>query len=356
MNINRLAKKVSNVPEIRLFSGKGTRRKEIPFAELLNTDVIASVWEECRKDKAEQSFLAFYMMIADVFFYADDIQNFIAAFACMIRYSRYRALLCAKFWGMERNIKVSANVNLQYAMEKLRLDGDEIEECADAIASLGDGATGILCEKDSDFSSKKVSLRERVVQIRKLHDRILDVEKPFPDTVEASVTESAAEIIRQETNVPAFVADADVSMASQKNDGDFQTEAPKAETSGGIPESIEDKIRKSIGEVKVLPNRQKLVEVKTGSRVHYIVVDEDVDIYRAPKIYDMVCRDKLHLSFNVTTDRLERCWQVEKLLDEGWRQCEIAELLGIPAGIVNADVAMLRRMGRDIKKTSRNRG
>ena len=55
----------------------------------------------------------------------------------------------------------------------------------------------------------------------------------------------------------------------------------------------------------------------------------------------------------MTTDRLERCWKIEKLIDEGWRQCEVAELLDVPTHIVASDVRMLRAMGRNIAKLNR---
>ena len=329
MNVNRLIRKVSNVPETRLLYGSGSVWAEIPIDELLGKDMIIGLYKRtCGDSDKERSFAEFYIGIAEEFFFTDDIQGFMAAFVSMLRNPRYRALLCARFWGMERGQKVEQEVTLQYTLKKLRISEQDVYDVADAIGSLDVGSvTGVMCERMIKPYVRRVELCERMAEIRALRESTHKKEEAQP----------VAEVETVEVDV--------------QQDVPHGSESPvEAE-----PERIEDVIKNSIGEVKILPNKQKLVEVKTGTNVHYIVVDEGVDILRAPKIYDMVCRDKLHLSFNVTTDRLERCWQIEKLIDEGWRQCEVAELLEVPVGIIHADVMLLRKMGRDIKRIGKNR-
>lgn len=98
---------------------------------------------------------------------------------------------------------------------------------------------------------------------------------------------------------------------------------------------------------QTLDNGQKLVRVRTrAGNVHYIVVDADVDIHTAPEVWDLIDRDELHLSVNVTTDRLRRTTALNKYLAEGWSPADAAELMGVPKHIVTSDIALLRKLDR----------
>jgi hypothetical protein len=96
-----------------------------------------------------------------------------------------------------------------------------------------------------------------------------------------------------------------------------------------------------------LDNGQQLVKVRLrNGNVHYIVVDAGVDVKTAPEVWDLINRDELHLSVNVTTDRLRRTTVVNNYLAEGWSPAEAAELMGVPRHIVASDISLLRKLGR----------
>lgn len=97
--------------------------------------------------------------------------------------------------------------------------------------------------------------------------------------------------------------------------------------------------------VEVLPNKQKLVRlVKHDGNVHYIVVGEDIDVARLPKIYSMFLRDELAMGCNITTDRLTRILKLHELIEVGFTASEAAEYLDVPKHIVYSDIRILRNI------------
>ncbi len=97
--------------------------------------------------------------------------------------------------------------------------------------------------------------------------------------------------------------------------------------------------------VEVLPNKQKLVKlIKRDGNVHYIVVGEDVDVARLPKIYSMFLRDELSMGCNITTDRLTRILKINELLEAGFTGSETAEYLDVPKHIVYSDTRILKKI------------
>lgn len=97
--------------------------------------------------------------------------------------------------------------------------------------------------------------------------------------------------------------------------------------------------------VQVLPNKQKLVKLrKSDGNVHYVVVGEDIDVARLPKIYNMFLREELAMGCNITTDRLTRILKIQEMLEIGFTKAEIAEYLNIPKYIVYSDMSILKNI------------
>lgn len=284
------------------------------------------------------------------FFRTDDLQTFMACFVSMIRSPRYRAGMCLAD-GQRRK-----ECSLQHVRKTFGFTEGEIMSVVNAIAKLSpEDVTGEIWVRTTGEHRGEVNLMVRALQIHvyymERHGR--EEEKQTESVEQPLQVEDAAPIIEAPTATDEK-PDAENVIVPIDDDGSNDDGVRNdVHPHGSVKASVEDTVRRSVRRVQTLPNRQKLVEVSIGTKVHYIVVDEGVDIYRAPKIYDMVCREQLHLSFNITTDRLERCWQIERLLDEGWRQHEVAELLEVPQSIVYADVRVLRNMGRNIARLNR---
>lgn len=91
-------------------------------------------------------------------------------------------------------------------------------------------------------------------------------------------------------------------------------------------------------------NNKKLVVVKIKGRIKYIVVDESVDILRAPEIYDKIVREELGLSINITTDRLTRAIALHQLLEQGKTAKELSIEYGISLSMIYADNRLIKKI------------
>ena len=106
-----------------------------------------------------------------------------------------------------------------------------------------------------------------------------------------------------------------------------------------------DKKSGEVEVVQILPNTQKLVALRrSDGNVHYIVIGEDIDVARLPKIYSMFLRDELNMGCNITTDRLTRIIKLQELQEVGFNPTEIAEYLDVPRHIVYSDTRVLKNI------------
>lgn len=283
MNTNRLLRSLARVPEIR------TAVREHPDVAVeldrlfaRECHTVLAVVGNVKMKDTVLGYMGRMLMLLDK---ASDANLFIMAFTAFVRSANFRTCACIS------NRKVTSLKSLTQACEIMHYTDDDMYAVADAISRLKELPDGIIYSDalESLVNGPRISMHDRIQQIEALER---PVQEPEP------------------------------------------------------PQSAEEAVRQAIGEVRELPNKQRLVEVKLGTRVHYIVVDEGVDIMRAPRIYDMVCRERLHLSINITTDRLERCWRIEQLLNDGMKPAEIAKELGVNLGIVKSDIRCLRAMGR----------
>lgn len=107
----------------------------------------------------------------------------------------------------------------------------------------------------------------------------------------------------------------------------------------------EERARGDAEVVMEVPNRDgktKTVVVKVKGRIKYIVVDESVDILRAPQFYDKLVRDELGLSVNVTLDRLTRAIAISQMMEQGKTAKELAEQYGMATSSIYADNRLAR--------------
>lgn len=102
----------------------------------------------------------------------------------------------------------------------------------------------------------------------------------------------------------------------------------------------------TVGSVTELPNKEKLVEIRRREgNVHYIVVGEDINIARLPKIYSLMLQEKLRIKCNVTTKRLTRILEVDKMINEvGFTVKETSQYIDEPEYIIRSDLQILKQI------------
>ena len=95
--------------------------------------------------------------------------------------------------------------------------------------------------------------------------------------------------------------------------------------------------------VQEFENKEKLVKlIKRGGGVRYIVIGEDVDVSRLPKIFTLMMKEELHIVHNPTINRVTRLIKVDALLSSGWSVPNIAKKLEISPSLAYADVRILK--------------
>lgn len=316
MNINRINRWIANVPALKLQSFNNV----IPIKETCEyLPELKMMDRECAKlAQVALVDLAMHLVLTD------DPIVFAKIWVEFLRNDVFRRYVLAT-----RMLQTSKPPKLQVACERMGFTDDQ-------VYSLTAASIAVLAHARPDqmiapIPVSRIACDGKMVELAEGKQMVFDVQAKL--AMMAGATEQAT------------------GMRLEEQDGELRFVKPEPEQEPQpepepTPEPAEQP-KPGVMDVQELDNHQQLVKVRSrNGNVHYIVVDAGVDVSRAPQVWDLINRDELKLSVNVTTDRLARSKVINDYLAEGWSPAEVAELMEVPKHIVTGDIHLLRKLDR----------
>ena len=324
MNINRINRWIANVPALKLQSFNNV----IPIKETCEyLPELKMMDRECAKlAQVALVDLAMHLVLTD------DPIVFAKIWVEFLRNDIFRRYVLAT-----RMLQTSKPPKLQVACERMGFTDDQVYSLtAASIAVLAHARPDQLI---APILVAKIACDGKMVELAEGKQMVFDVQAKL--AMMAGATEQA-------TGMRLDAQDGELRFVEPEPKQEPESEQePRPEPDPEPTSEPAEQPQPGVMDVQELDNRQKLVKVRSrAGNVHYIVVDENVDIERAPQIWDLINRDELRLSVNVTTDRLARSKVINDYLAEGWSPAEVAELMKVPKHIVTGDINLLRKLDR----------